>query len=175
MLSIILANIQKIWYFPKISGSKWGKWIIKNGGEILFKKFFLMLFRAAPTANGISQARGLIRATPQPQQRGIRAVSSTYTTAHGKAGSLTNWARPGIESTTSWFLVGFISAAPIWELLKILIVIITRSFLVAQQLKDPEWSLLCGFNLWPGNIRMLWAQPKKKIAHIQIFAYVHMY
>ena len=26
------------------------------------------------------------------------------------------WARPGIEPETSWFLVGFISAAPRWEL-----------------------------------------------------------
>ena len=38
---------------------------------------------------------------PQPQQRGIWAASGTYTRAHGKAGSLTHWARPGIEPTTS--------------------------------------------------------------------------
>ena len=31
----------------------------------------------------------------------------TYTTTHGNAGSSTHWARPGIEPTTSWFLVGF--------------------------------------------------------------------
>ena len=36
-------------------------------------------------------------ATPEPQQRQIRAVSVTYTTAHGNAGSLTHWARPGFE------------------------------------------------------------------------------
>ena len=53
------------------------------------------------------------RPTPEPQQRGIRAASATYTTA----GSLTHWARPGIEPATSWFLVGFISAAPRQELL----------------------------------------------------------
>ena len=54
---------------------------------------------------------------PQPQQLGIRAVSATWTTAHGNAGSLTYWARPGIEPATSWFLVRFISAAPRWEVL----------------------------------------------------------
>ena len=53
------------------------------------------LFRAIPTACGGSQARGPIRATaagpiPQPQQHQIRAISATYTTAHGNAGSLTH-------------------------------------------------------------------------------------
>ena len=40
-----------------------------------------------------------------------------YTTAHGNPGSLTHWVRPGIKPVASWFLVGFISAAPRWELL----------------------------------------------------------
>ena len=40
-----------------------------------------------------------------------------YTIAHGNAGSLSHWARPGIELATSWFLVGFVSAAPRRELL----------------------------------------------------------
>ena len=52
----------------------------------------------------------------EPQQLGIRAASVTYTTAHGNAGSLTHGARPGIEPATSWFLVGFVSTAPQWEL-----------------------------------------------------------
>ena len=43
--------------------------------------------------------------TPQPQQHRIWAASSTYTTAHGNAGSLTHWARPGTEPTTLWFLI----------------------------------------------------------------------
>ena len=47
--------------------------------------------------------------TPEPQQRHIWAVSATYTTAHGNAGSLIHWARPGIKSTTSWLLVGFVN------------------------------------------------------------------
>ena len=40
----------------------------------------------------------------------------TYTTAHGNAGSLTHWARPGIEPATSWFPVGFVSTVPQREL-----------------------------------------------------------
>ena len=47
--------------------------------------------------------------TPQPQQCRIWAASATYTTVHGNAGSLAHWARPGIEPTTKWFLVGFIN------------------------------------------------------------------
>ena len=31
-------------------------------------------------------------------------TSGTYTTAHSKAGSLTQWARPGIEPESSWTL-----------------------------------------------------------------------
>ena len=53
---------------------------------------------------------------PQPQQRRIRAMSATYTTAHGNAGSLTPWARPGIEPASSWILVRFVSSEPQWEL-----------------------------------------------------------
>ena len=53
---------------------------------------------------------------PKPQQRQIQAASANYTTAHGNAGSLTYWARPGIKPKTSWFLVRFVSAAPRREL-----------------------------------------------------------
>ena len=46
---------------------------------------------------------------PQPQQWGIRAVSMSYTTAHGNAGSSTHWERPGIEPVSSRILVGFVN------------------------------------------------------------------
>ena len=45
-----------------------------------------------------------------------------YAIAHGNVGSLTHWARPGIKPSTSWFLVGFFSAAPwqeLWSLLNL--------------------------------------------------------
>ena len=47
------------------------------------------------------------KSEPQPQQHRIRAVSATYTTAHGSAISLTQWVRPGIEPVSSWILVRF--------------------------------------------------------------------
>ena len=40
----------------------------------------------------------------------------TYTTAHGSTRSLTYWARPEIEITSSWILVGFVCTVPQWEL-----------------------------------------------------------
>ena len=60
-----------------------------------------MLFRAAPAAYVGSQAKGLnwsfsCWSAPQSQQRRIQTTSSTYTTAHRNAGSLTQ-ARPGIK------------------------------------------------------------------------------
>ena len=42
---------------------------------------------------------------------------SSYTTAHSNAESLTHWARPGIEPTSSWILVRFVSALPQQEVL----------------------------------------------------------
>ena len=91
-----------------------------------FFLFLFCLFRAAPTAYGSSQARGLSGATvaayDTSQQRQIQAVSVTYTTAHGNAGSLTHWGRPRIEPIPSWLLVGFVFAVPRWEFLFIYLV-----------------------------------------------------
>ena len=46
----------------------------------------------------------------------IQAVSVTYTAAHGKARSLTHWARPGTEPASSWILVRFVTVEPRREL-----------------------------------------------------------
>ena len=46
---------------------------------------------------------------PQPQQRGIRAPFAPHTPAPRNPRSLTPWMRPGIELTTSWFLMGFVN------------------------------------------------------------------
>ena len=77
--------------------------------------------RATGAAYGGSQARGLnwscsCRPTPQPQQCHIWAASATYTTTHGNARSLIHWARSGIEPSSSWILVRFVSTAPQQEL-----------------------------------------------------------
>ena len=68
---------------------------VKTRFFFFFFFVFLPFSRATPAAYGGSQAKGLIgrscslRPTPEPQQLGIRAMSATYTTAHGNAGSLT--------------------------------------------------------------------------------------
>ena len=80
------------------------------------------LFRAMPAAYGSSQARGLIGAAAAGLQHShhsnavIWTASSTYTTAHHNAGSLTHWGSPRIEPSSSWILVGFFTAEPQWEL-----------------------------------------------------------
>ena len=86
--------------------------------------FFFYLFaisRAVPMAYGGSQARGRIRAVAASlhcshSNTGSEPSLWPTTTAHSNAGSLTQWERPGIEPTTSWFLVRFVSAAPQREL-----------------------------------------------------------
>ena len=76
--------------------------------SFLTQRFIYFLFafsKTTPIAHGGSQARGLIGAVAAP----IWTASATYTTAQGNSGSLTHWARPGIELATSWFLVGFVN------------------------------------------------------------------
>ena len=43
------------------------------------------------------------------EQEEAEYPSGTYTTAHGNAGSLSHWARPGIGPATSFFPVGFVN------------------------------------------------------------------
>ena len=61
--------------------------------------------------SGLATAAGL-----HHSHNNVGSTSSTYTTAHRNTRSLTHWARPGIDPASSWILVGFISAAPQWEL-----------------------------------------------------------
>ena len=53
----------------------------------------------------------------QPWQCQIWAASATYTTAHGNAGSLTPWGRPGTELTSLWIIGKFVTTEPQWKLL----------------------------------------------------------
>jgi len=74
---------------------------ITNILQLFYLYIYLVfcLFSAALTAYGGSHARGQIscccQPIPQPHQHQIRAVSATYTTAHGNAGSLTHWQGQG--------------------------------------------------------------------------------
>ena len=68
--------------------------------------------------------------TPQPQQRQIRATYATYTTVCGHTRSLIHWVRPGMEPTSLWILVRFITAEPQWELPVELILISLSLFMI---------------------------------------------
>ena len=100
------------------------KWL-KNCPFLLRNFFggsFFFLFLGLPPLHMevprlVSNRSCSCRPTPQPQQRQIRASSATYSTAHGIARSLTHGARPGMEPSTSWFLVRLISSVPQWKLL----------------------------------------------------------
>ena len=48
----------------------------------------------------------------------LQLLAYTTATAHSNAKSLTHWAKPGIEPTSSWILVSFITAEPQQELPK---------------------------------------------------------
>ena len=72
---------------------------------IFIKTFFFFLFMATTMAYGSSWAGVIselhLRPIPQPKKDHIRATSATYTTACSNAGSLTHWARPGVEPASS--------------------------------------------------------------------------
>ena len=68
---------------------------IKLNPQLLGCAFFFFTFQGCTCSIWRFPDQGLNRScscrpTPQPQQRQIQAVSATYTTAHGNAGSLTH-------------------------------------------------------------------------------------
>ena len=94
------------------SGSVWRFNSSTSHQHLLLSILFFRFFRASPEAHGSSQAKGQnysCQPRAHPQQCQIRVISVTYTTALGKAGSLTHWVRLGIEPASSWILVGFIN------------------------------------------------------------------
>ena len=98
----------------------------RTHASVLLKLFFIfkvfvflfcfLFFRATPAAYGVSQTRDPIGGTAAGLHRSHSKAGSeplsTYTTAHGNTASLTHWARPGTEPTSSWILVGFVSPEP---------------------------------------------------------------
>ena len=93
----------------------WGSW---TGGpsQPLYAIFFFFLgprpWHMEGPKPGVELELQPCQPAPQPQQHGIQADSATYTTAHGNARSLIHWARPGIEPTSSWILVRFVTGEP---------------------------------------------------------------
>ena len=119
-----------------------------NMSDYLF--IFFLLFRVTHAPYGSFQANWSWScqptSQPQPQPRQLWAPSATYATAHGNAGCLTHWARPGIEPASSWILVGFFTAKPQQELPFFL------SFLcpsLPSSLPFPSLSRKSSAMLWP--------------------------
>ena len=73
-----------------------------SSGHFLSYIYFFFLFTTTPVSYGSSRDRGW--PVPYPWQSWIRAAPATYTTARGNMGSLTHWARPGIEPASLWAL-----------------------------------------------------------------------
>ena len=83
-----------------------------------FLTFCFLSFRAIPTAYGASQARGLIIAIASAHATAtVMQDLSHICDLHSNTGYSTYQARPGIEHTSSWIVVRFISAVPQWALL----------------------------------------------------------
>ena len=90
--------------------------------QYIFISFlFIFLFCSFYHTHGIWKYPGSNRnyscwPTPQPQQCQIGATSATWATACSNTGSLTHWARPGIEPTSLGTLSRILKPAePQWE------------------------------------------------------------
>ena len=87
-----------------------------------FKFFVFVFFRTTSVAYANSQARGLMGAVAAGL---LHSHSNTRSEPHlrptpqftATPDPLNHWARPGIESESSWIVVRFVTAEPWWELL----------------------------------------------------------
>ena len=88
---------------------------------LVFFFFFFFFFRAAPMGYGNSPARdqigtAVVSHSHSHSNLGPKLCLQPYTTAHGNTRSLTHWARPEIEPSSSWILVRFVTTEPWQEL-----------------------------------------------------------
>ena len=96
-------------------------------GQLCFRSSFLSVFffslvflrpplwhMEAPRL-GVELELQLPAYTPATATPNLSYVCDLHNT-HSNAGSLTCYARPGIEPETSWILVDFVNAGPQWEL-----------------------------------------------------------
>ena len=88
--------------------------------SFFFKSFFLFHFSffvfLGLHPQHMEVPRLGVQSEPQPQQHQIQAMSVTCAIAHGNAGSLTHWVRPGFKPASSWILVRFVFPVPQQEL-----------------------------------------------------------
>ena len=100
--SFILINVTFFswkceWYF-----------IVTQFFSFCFYFIYLLLFRAAPAAYGVSQAKGQI-STVATSLYQSHSNTGSQPSPQPTAQSLTHWARPGIEPAFSWMLVRFVN------------------------------------------------------------------
>ena len=118
----MLSLRMQVWSLASLSGLRiWNCHKLQYRSQmwlISFLIFFFLLFSAAPEIYGSSQARSWIgdAAAGIHHSSHSNAASATYTTAHSNAGSSTHRTRAGIETVSSWMLVGSISTEPWQEL-----------------------------------------------------------
>ena len=84
---------------------------------------------------------------PEPQQHSIQAASAPYTTAHGNAGSLTHWARPGMEHAFSWILGRRVSTEPWQEVLKSIFIWMINYIVILNISERPRYFTFTFFQL----------------------------
>ena len=101
----------------------WSIFAGRNNSFVYFS-FVCLLFGVVPEVYGSSQVRGWIGAAASGasllnRHSNTRSEPCLWPIPQLTAmpGSLTHWAGPGIEPTSSWILVGFMSTEPWWELL----------------------------------------------------------
>ena len=61
---------------------------------------------------GVKSELQLPAYTTAPEMPDPSHICDLHHSSRQHTGSLTHWLRPGIKPATSWFLVGFVSAAP---------------------------------------------------------------
>ena len=82
----------------------------------------------------------------------IGAESVTHTTGHGNTRSLTHRARPGIEPTTSWMLVRFVSAALQWKLWQP----VFSCLMHLSKIVECRYFIFCGWYIRYGDFGVLY-------------------
>ena len=90
----------------------WENWQNRPSGSLFSGEkffFFFFLIRATPAAYGCSQARGRIRAAAASLHHSNVGSEQYLWPMPQLAGSLTPWARPGIEPVSPWILVRFLT------------------------------------------------------------------
>ena len=114
--------------------------------EVFISASFFFLFSAEDEPYGGSQARGRIRATAEAYTTATAIADLRWICKlHHSIGNtvfLTHWARPRIEPTTSWILVGFLTSWATQDLS-------SASFFHHQAVNTGELSLPAGSKMIP--------------------------